>query len=110
VARSPAPLGLPVLAGVFLLKRRAMRLCEPDVPRSTEFPTALMRSSRRRLNDPAAKGSTSPPNRLATYQSIAPRVQLMAVKRGRAIPMNSGQGPVCSSLRPLSLNDSALLG
>jgi len=71
--------GLPVLAGVFLLKS-ARIACEPECARRTDSPALIDRLAA--AEDPAAEGiQTSPPNRWQPINSNRQGWHLMAVKR-----------------------------
>ncbi|TWB90418.1 methylenetetrahydrofolate reductase (NADPH) [Synechococcus sp. Ace-Pa] len=96
-----APLGLPVLAGVFLLKSaRNAAFVNRMVPGAL-IPQALI-DRLAAAEDPAAEGINIAAEQVATYQSIAQGVHLMAVKAEERIPMilaKAGVAPV----EPLSL-------
>ena len=80
-----APLGLPVLAGVFLLKSaKNARFINRVVP-GANIPEALIQ----RLEgcaDPAAEGIAIAAEQVATYRTIAQGVHLMAIKAEERIP------------------------
>lgn len=80
-----APLGLPVLAGVFLLKSaRNARFINRVVPGAC-IPEALIE----RLDgsaDPAAEGVAIAAEQVAAYRDIAQGVHLMAIKAEERIP------------------------
>ncbi|MFZ9752868.1 MAG: methylenetetrahydrofolate reductase [Cyanobium sp.] len=80
-----APLGLPVLAGVFLLKSaRNARFINRVVPGAC-IPEALIE----RLEgsaDPAAEGVAIAAEQVAAYRDIAQGVHLMAIKAEERIP------------------------
>ncbi len=80
-----APLGLPVLAGVFLLKSaKNARFINRVVPGAC-IPEALIE----RLEgsaDPAAEGIAIAAEQVALYRSIAQGVHLMAIKAEERIP------------------------
>jgi methylenetetrahydrofolate reductase (NADPH) len=80
-----APLGLPVLAGVFLLKSaKNARFINRVVP-GANIPESLIQ----RLEgcaDPAAEGIAIAAEQVATYRTIAQGVHLMAIKAEERIP------------------------
>ncbi|MFM7733030.1 MAG: methylenetetrahydrofolate reductase [Cyanobium sp.] len=81
-----APLGLPVLAGVFLLKSaKNARFINRVVPGAC-IPEAIIE----RLEgaaDPAAEGIAIAAEQVATYREIAQGVHLMAIKAEERIPL-----------------------
>jgi methylenetetrahydrofolate reductase (NADPH) len=81
-----APLGLPVLAGVFLLKSaKNARFINRVVP-GANIPEAIIE----RLEgaaDPAAEGIAIAAEQVATYRPIAQGVHLMAIKAEERIPL-----------------------
>ena len=80
-----APLGVPVLAGVFLLKSaKNARFINRVVP-GANIPESLIQ----RLEgcaDPAAEGIAIAAEQVATYRTIAQGVHLMAIKAEERIP------------------------
>ena len=85
VSEITAPLGLPVLAGVFLLKSaRNARFINRVVP-GASIPESIIE----RLecaDDPAREGVTIAAEQVAAYRTIAQGVHLMAVKAEHRIP------------------------
>ena len=80
-----APLGLPVLAGVFLLKSaRNARFINRMVPGAC-IPEALI-SRLEQASNPAAEGVLIAAEQVATYRSIAQGVHVMAIKAEERIP------------------------
>ena len=80
-----APLGLPVLAGVFLLKSaRNARFINRVVPGAL-IPDAVIERLEASA-DPAAEGVAIAAEQVATYRQIAQGVHVMAVKAEERIP------------------------
>jgi methylenetetrahydrofolate reductase (NADPH) len=80
-----APLGLPVLAGVFLLKSaRNARFINRVVPGAC-IPESLIERLERSAN-PAAEGVAIAAEQVVAYREIAQGVHLMAVKAEERIP------------------------
>jgi hypothetical protein len=81
-----APLGLPVLAGVFLLKSaRNARFINRVVP-GASIPEAVI-ARLEGAKDPAAEGVAIAAEQVHDYRSIAQGVHLMAVKAEERIPL-----------------------
>ncbi|MDM7952454.1 MAG: methylenetetrahydrofolate reductase [Cyanobium sp. CZS 25K] len=79
------PLGLPVLAGVFLLKSaRNAQFINRVVPGACIPPSLIDRLAG--AADPAAEGVAIAAEQVATYRSIAQGVHLMAIKAEHRIP------------------------
>ena len=80
-----APLGLPVLAGVFLLKSaRNAQFINRVVP-GARIPQSLI-DRLAGATDPAAEGVAIAAEQVAAYRSIAQGVHLMAIKAEHRIP------------------------
>ena len=80
-----APLGLPVLAGVFLLKSaRNARFINRVVP-GANIPEFLIQRLEAAA-DPAAEGVAIAAEQIAQYRRVAQGVHLMAVKAEERIP------------------------
>jgi methylenetetrahydrofolate reductase (NADPH) len=80
-----APLGLPVLAGVFLLKSaRNAQFINRVVP-GAMIPEAVIERLAQ-AGDPATEGITIAAEQVASYRQIAQGVHLMAVKAEERIP------------------------
>ncbi len=80
-----APLGLPVLAGVFLLKSaRNARFINRVVP-GASIPEAII-TRLEAAADPAAEGIAIAAEQVASYRQIAQGVHLMAVKAEERLP------------------------
>ncbi len=81
-----APLGLPVLAGVFLLKSaKNARFINRVVP-GANIPEAIIERLEG-AGDPAAEGIAIAAEQVATYRPIAQGVHLMAIKAEERIPL-----------------------
>jgi methylenetetrahydrofolate reductase (NADPH) len=80
-----APLGLPVLAGVFLLKSAKNAAFINRVVPGASIPQAII-DRLAASADPAAEGIAIAAEQVATYQGIAQGVHLMAVKAEERIP------------------------
>ncbi len=91
-----APLGLPVLAGVFLLKSaRNALFINRKVP-GARIPQSVIERLERAA-DPATEGISIAAEQVATYRQMAQGVHLMAVKAEERIPeilLQAGVGPV----------------
>ncbi len=80
-----APLGLPVLAGVFLLKSaKNARFINRVVPGAC-IPEAIIQRLEG-ASDPAAEGIAIAAEQVATYRTIAQGVHVMAIKAEERIP------------------------
>lgn len=79
------PLGLPVLAGVFLLKSAKNAAFINRMVPGVTIPQAIM-DRLAAAADPAAEGIAIAAEQVATYRSIAQGVHLMAVKAEERIP------------------------
>jgi methylenetetrahydrofolate reductase (NADPH) len=93
-----APLGLPVLAGVFLLKSSRNALFINRVVPGARIPQAVI-DRLAHARDPVAEGITIAAEQVATYRTIAQGVHLMAVKAEERIPeilRQAGVGPVAA--------------
>jgi len=87
------PLGLPVLAGVFLLKSaRNARFINRVVPGAC-IPEALIERLEG-ASDPAAEGVQIAAEQVAAYRGIAQGVHLMAIKAEERIPAILGKAGV----------------
>jgi len=80
-----APLGLPVLAGVFLLKSAKNAAFINRVVPGASIPQAII-DRLAAASDPAAEGITIAAEQVAAYRGIAQGVHLMAVKAEERIP------------------------
>lgn len=80
-----APLGLPVLAGVFLLKSSRNALFINRVVPGARIPQGVI-DRLAQASDPAAEGIAIAAEQVATYRTIAQGVHLMAVKAEERIP------------------------
>ncbi|HGY5541485.1 MAG TPA: methylenetetrahydrofolate reductase, partial [Prochlorococcus sp.] len=79
------PLGLPVLAGVFLLKSaRNARFINKVVP-GASIPESLV-ARLDQASDPAAEGVAIAAEQVKSYLAVAQGVHLMAVKAEQRIP------------------------
>jgi methylenetetrahydrofolate reductase (NADPH) len=90
-----APLGLPVLAGVFLLKSARNALFINRAVPGARVPQAVI-DRLAAATDPAAEGIAIAAEQVATYREIAQGVHLMAVKAEERIPeilRQAGVGP-----------------
>ena len=96
-----APLGLPVLAGVFLLKSaKNARFINRVVP-GANIPESLIQ----RLEgcaDPAAEGIAIAAEQVATYRTIAQGVHLMAIKAEERIPLILQQAGLAAEPEPVA--------
>ncbi|MEB3271637.1 MAG: methylenetetrahydrofolate reductase [Synechococcus sp.] len=81
-----APLGLPVLAGVFLLKSARNAAFINRVVPGASIPAAIIQRLADAV-DPAAEGIAIAAEQVATYRSIAQGVHLMAIKAEERIPL-----------------------
>ena len=81
-----APLGLPVLAGVFLLKSARNAAFINRVVPGASIPEAIIQRLADAV-DPAAEGIAIAAEQVATYRSIAQGVHLMAIKAEERIPL-----------------------
>jgi methylenetetrahydrofolate reductase (NADPH) len=91
-----APLALPVLAGVFLLKSARNALFINRVVPGARIPQAVI-DRLAQAGDPAAEGIAIAAEQVATYRTMAQGVHLMAVKAEERIPeilRLAGVGPV----------------
>ena len=79
------PLGLPVLAGVFLLKSAKNALFINRVVPGASIPQAII-DRLAGASDPAAEGIAIAAEQVAAYRDIAQGVHLMAVKAEERIP------------------------
>jgi methylenetetrahydrofolate reductase (NADPH) len=96
-----APLGLPVLAGVFLLKSaRNARFINRVVPGAC-IPEAII-DRLERCADPAAEGISIAAEQVATYRQIAQGVHLMAIKAEERIPAILRQAGLAGGLEGLA--------
>jgi methylenetetrahydrofolate reductase (NADPH) len=80
-----APLDLPVLAGVFLLKSARNAMFINRVVPGACIPEEIIRRLQE-ATDPAAEGVSIAAEQVATYQDIAQGVHLMAIKAEERIP------------------------
>ena len=80
------PLGLPVLAGVFLLKSARNALFINRVVPGARIPQAVI-DRLAAASNPADEGITIAAEQVACYQGIAQGVHLMAVKAEERIPL-----------------------
>jgi methylenetetrahydrofolate reductase (NADPH) len=80
-----APLGLPVLAGVFLLKSARNALFINRVVPGACIPQSLI-DRLDQADDPAAEGILIAAEQVASYRQIAQGVHLMAIKAEERIP------------------------
>ena len=79
------PLGLPVLAGVFLLKSAKNAAFINRVVPGASIPQAII-DRLATARDPAAEGIAIAAEQVAAYREIAQGVHLMAVKAEERIP------------------------
>ncbi len=86
VAEIAAPLGLPVLAGVFLLKSARNAAFINRVVPGAAIPQAVI-DRLAAAADPAAEGITIAAEQVRAYLQIAQGVHLMAVKAEERIPL-----------------------
>ena len=85
VAEVSGPLGLPVLAGVFLLKSAKNAAFINRVVPGASIPQAII-DRLAAASDPAAEGIAIAAEQVAAYREIAQGVHLMAVKAEERIP------------------------
>jgi methylenetetrahydrofolate reductase (NADPH) len=85
VSEIAAPLGLPVLAGVFLLKSARNALFINRVVPGASIPEPVIRRLEA-ATDPAAEGVAIAAEQVASYREMAQGVHLMAVKAEHRIP------------------------
>lgn len=93
------PLGLPVLAGVFLLKSAKNAAFINRVVPGANIPQRII-DRLAASSDPAAEGIAIAAEQVATYREIAQGVHLMAVKAEERIPAILNQAGI--QARPLS--------
>jgi methylenetetrahydrofolate reductase (NADPH) len=93
------PLGLPVLAGVFLLKSAKNAAFINRVVPGANIPQRII-DRLAAAADPAAEGIAIAAEQVATYRGIAQGVHLMAVKAEERIPAILNQAGI--QARPLS--------
>ena len=86
VEQVAAPLGLPVLAGVFLLKSARNAAFINRVVPGASIPEAIIQRLAAAV-DPAAEGIAIAAEQVASYRSIAQGVHLMAIKAEERIPL-----------------------
>jgi methylenetetrahydrofolate reductase (NADPH) len=86
VAEIAAPLGLPVLAGVFLLKSARNAAFINRVVPGANIPQAVI-DRLAAASDPAAEGICIAAEQVARYVTIAQGVHLMAIKAEERIPL-----------------------
>ena len=86
VAEVAQPLGLPVLAGVFLLKSAKNAHFINRVVPGACIPAAIIERLAHAA-DPAAEGIAIAAEQVAAYRSIAQGVHLMAIKAEERIPL-----------------------
>ena len=94
-----APLGLPVLAGVFLLKSARNAAFINRVVPGANIPQAVI-DRLAAARDPAAEGIAIAAEQVASYSQIAQGVHLMAIKAEERIPeilRQAGIGPVAGA-------------
>lgn len=102
VGELAAPLGLPVLAGVFLLKSARNAAFINRVVPGACIPQALI-DRLAAAEDPAAEGVRIAAEQVRTYQGIAQGVHLMAIKAEHRIPEIldlAGVAPVVGTAAP----------
>lgn len=100
------PLGLPVLAGVFLLKSaRNARFINRVVPGASIPDTIIDRLET--CSDPVAEGIAIAAEQVAAYRHIAQGVHMMAVKAEERIPAILRLAGVCE-LEPLPRSQPAV--
>ena len=92
------PLGLPVLAGVFLLKSARNALFINRVVPGARIPQAVI-DRLAAASNPADEGITIAAEQVACYRGIAQGVHLMAVKAEERIPLILERAGL-ASLRP----------
>jgi methylenetetrahydrofolate reductase (NADPH) len=85
VGEIAAPLGLPVLAGVFLLKSARNAAFINRVVPGANIPQAVI-DRLAAASDPAAEGIAIAAEQVASYSQIAQGVHLMAIKAEERIP------------------------
>ncbi len=101
VAEIAAPLGLPVLAGVFLLKSARNAAFINRVVPGAAIPQAVI-DRLAAAADPAAEGITIAAEQVRAYLQIAQGVHLMAVKAEERIPLILEQAGLRPAGVPLS--------
>ncbi len=102
VGEITGPLGLPVLAGVFLLKSAKNAAFINRVVPGANIPQALI-DRLAAASDPAAEGMAIAAEQVAQYRQIAQGVHLMAIKAEERIPeilKLAGVDPVASLVAP----------
>ena len=100
-----APLGLPVLAGVFLLKSARNAAFINRVVPGANIPQAVI-DRLAAASDPAAEGVAIAAEQAAVYAGIAQGVHLMAIKAEERIPLileraGLGAGTLAGALSPV---------
>jgi methylenetetrahydrofolate reductase (NADPH) len=107
-----APMGLPVLAGVFLLKSaRNALFIKREVPGACIPQTLIDRLAQ--ADDPAAEGILIAAEQVARYRQIAQGVHLMAIKAEERIPeilRQAGLPRLETQIAPQQLGHGLLLG
>jgi methylenetetrahydrofolate reductase (NADPH) len=107
-----APLGLPVLAGVFLLKSARNALFINRVVPGACIPQSLI-DRLDQADDPAAEGILIAAEQVASYRQIAQGVHLMAIKAEERIPeilRLAGLPRLETQVAPQQLGQGLLLG
>ena len=107
-----APMGLPVLAGVFLLKSARNALFINRVVPGACIPQSLI-DRLAQADDPAAEGILIAAEQVARYRQIAQGVHLMAIKAEDRIPeilRQAGLPRLETQIAPQQLGHGLLLG
>jgi len=107
-----APMGLPVLAGVFLLKSARNALFINRVVPGACIPQSLI-DRLAQADDPAAEGIRIAAEQVASYRQIAQGVHVMAIKAEERIPeilRQAGLSRLDTQIAPQQLGHGLLLG
>jgi methylenetetrahydrofolate reductase (NADPH) len=110
VGEIAAPLGLPVLAGVFLLKSARNAAFINRVVPGAAIPQAVI-DRLAAASDPAAEGIAIAADQVARYLDIAQGVHLMAVKAEERIPLilkRAGLRPLASAVEARAARAAAI--
>jgi methylenetetrahydrofolate reductase (NADPH) len=110
VGEIAAPLGLPVLAGVFLLKSARNAAFINRVVPGAAIPQAVI-DRLAAASDPATEGIAIAADQVARYLDIAQGVHLMAVKAEERIPLilrHAGLRPLASAVEAPAARAAAI--
>jgi methylenetetrahydrofolate reductase (NADPH) len=105
-------MGLPVLAGVFLLKSARNALFINRVVPGACIPQSLI-DRLAQADDPAAEGIRIAAEQVASYRQIAQGVHVMAIKAEERIPeilRQAGLSRLDTQIAPQQLGHGLLLG